>query len=90
MVMPRAPMFPPTRIRPWDMALAAPLPALPCTTISAPAFNQPTSSETGPRTSITVWGNPMDPTRCPGCPVTRMETVSCPARQRRPPMPCWP
>ena len=50
------------------MPLAVPLPALPCTMISAPALSQPTSSDTGPRTSMTVFGDPIDPRRWPECP----------------------
>ena len=75
---------------PWPMALAAPLPALPSTTISAPALSQPMSSEAGPSMTIFVPGKPMEPVRWPDEPVMRTEMGSVLEIQSRPPRPCWP
>jgi len=88
--MPRAPMLPPIMILPWAMALAAPLPALPRTVISAPALSQPISSEVGPSMMIFVPGKPMAPARCPGEPLMRTVMGSSRETNSRPPMPCWP
>ncbi len=67
-----------------------PLVAFPRTMMWAPELSHPTSSEAGPTTSIRVPGKPIAPTRCPDVPRMRRKTGSFPARQRRPPRPCWP
>ena len=88
MVMPREPMLPATYTRPWAMPLHAPLPALPCTTMLAPAFSQPTSSDAGPNTSTVVPVLPSEPSRWPDDPRTVTCTGSCSDIHKRPPMPC--
>jgi hypothetical protein len=85
MVMPRAPMLPATKIIALGHGVARPVGGVARTMIWAPALSQPTSSETGPTTSIDRVGDAHGPDPLAEVPRIRTVTVSLPARQSRPP-----